>query len=356
MNVGLALYGRLDGRSGGFRYDRRLVEGLRAAGDDVEVIELPWRAYPRGLLDNVSGRWQSRLDVDVDVMLQDELAHPSLVRTNRQLEYPVVSVVHHLRSSERRRLGTLYRHVETRYLETVDGVVCNSRATRDAVLDTGAIAPEQAVVAPPGGDRFDPDIGPDEIRTRAERGPLGLVFVGNVIPRKGLTTLVSGVADVDADWELTVVGRPVDRRYERRARRLARKEGVTDRVTFAGEVPDEELATILRTGHALAVPSRYEGFGIVYLEAMSFGLPVVATTAGGAAEAVDHGETGFLVDPDDPRAVADAIRRFADRSQLAEMGVAARRRYERHPGWDESAGRIRRHLQDLLWERARGCS
>ncbi|HKL27942.1 MAG TPA: glycosyltransferase family 1 protein, partial [Natrialbaceae archaeon] len=109
MNVGLTLYGRLDERSGGFRYDRRLVEGLRAAGDDVEVIELPWRAYPRGLLDNASRRWRSRLEADVDVMLQDELAHPSLVRTNRRLDYPIVSVVHHLRSSERRRLSGLYR-------------------------------------------------------------------------------------------------------------------------------------------------------------------------------------------------------------------------------------------------------
>jgi len=356
MNVGLTLYGRLDERSGGFRYDRRLVEGLRAAGDDVEVIELPWRAYPRGLLDNASRRWRSRLEADVDVMLQDELAHPSLVRTNRRLDYPIVSVVDHLRSSERRRLSGLYRRIETRYLATVDGAICNSRATRDTVLETGSIAPEQTVVAPPGGDRFDPEITPAEIRTRAERGRLRLVFVGNVTPRKGLTTLVSGLAEVDADWDLTVVGRPVNRRYDRRARRLAREAGVEDRVTFAGETPDEELATILRAGHALAVPSRYEGFGIVYLEAMSFGLPVVATTAGGATEIVDHGETGFLVEPDDSGAVADAVRSFVDRSWLAEMGVAARRRYERHPGWDESVGRIRNHLKDVVTGQARRCS
>jgi len=107
MRVGLTVYGELDERSGGFRYDRQLVAGLREAGHSVAVVELPWRAYGRGLLDNGSRRLRRRLDVDVDVMLQDELAHPSLVRTNRHLDYPIVSVVHHLRASESRRLAPL---------------------------------------------------------------------------------------------------------------------------------------------------------------------------------------------------------------------------------------------------------
>ena len=137
MRVGLTLYGSLDGQSGGFRYDRRLVEGLRDAGDTVDVIELPRRRYARGLLDNLSPSLRDRLAVDVDVMLQDELAHPSLVRANRDLPYPIVSVVHHLRASEGRHLTGLYRAVERRYLGGVDAAVCNSTATRTAVTGTG---------------------------------------------------------------------------------------------------------------------------------------------------------------------------------------------------------------------------
>ena len=157
MKIGLTLYGGLDERSGGFRYDRQLVAGLRRAGDTVEVVELPWRAYGRGLLDNGSRALRRRLDVDVDVMLQDELAHPSLVRTNRHLTYPTVSVVHHLRASEPRSLRPLYRAVERRYLETVDGVVARAAAVHVAAaipdvtacgLATGSLLAEDFAVDP----------------------------------------------------------------------------------------------------------------------------------------------------------------------------------------------------------------
>ncbi|QKY16132.1 glycosyltransferase family 4 protein [Halorubrum sp. CBA1229] len=347
MRVGLALYGSLDERSGGFRYDRKLVEGLRRAGDSVEVVELPWRAYPHGLLDNASPTIRDRLRVDVDVMLQDELAHPSLVLANRDLPYPIVSVVHHLRASEPRRLSPLYRAVERRYLATVDGVVCNSAATRDAVTALG-VDPDATVVAPPAGDRFDPAIDDAAIGERADERPLRVAFVGNIAPRKGLDTLVEGVARAEAAVELTVVGRAVDEGHVADVRRLVRERGLGDRVRFAGRLSDADLGDTLRESHVLAVPSRYEGFGIVYLEGMSFGLPAVASRAGGAAETVADGETGVLVDPDDPDAVARALEGFAaDPDRLAEMGRAARRRYERHPSWDESTARVRRLLADV---------
>jgi len=150
MRVGLALYGEPRRAVRGFRYDRKLVEGLRRAGDTVEVVELPWRTYPRGLLDNALPDFGDRLRVDVDVMLQDELAHPSLLLANRDLPYPIVSIVHHLRASEPRRLSPLYRAVERRYLATVvDGVVCNSAATRDAVAALGVARDSTVVARPP---------------------------------------------------------------------------------------------------------------------------------------------------------------------------------------------------------------
>ncbi|EMA61760.1 glycosyltransferase family 4 protein [Halorubrum lipolyticum] len=348
MRVGLALYGSLDEQSGGFRYDRKLVEGLRRAGDAVEVVELPWRAYPRGLLDSALPGFRDRLRVDVDVMLQDELAHPSLVGHNRDLPYPVVGIVHHLRASEPRRLAPLYRAVERRYLETLDGVVCNSAATRDAVTALG-VDPDATAVAPPAGDRFDPAIDDDAIAARAGERPLRVAFVGNLAPRKGLDTLVEGLARADARVELTVVGRTVDEGHVADVRRLVRERGLGDRVRFSGRLSDNELADVLREGHVLAVPSRYEGFGIVYLEGMSFGLPAIASRAGGAVETVADGETGVLVDPDDPDAVARALDGFAaDPDRLAEMGRAARRRYERHPSWAESTVRVRRLLTDVV--------
>ncbi|WP_336338429.1 glycosyltransferase family 4 protein [Haloarcula brevis] len=348
MRVGLTLYGSLEAQSGGFRYDRKLVEGLRAAGDTVEVVELPWRAYHRGLLDNGSRALRRRLGVDVDVMLQDELAHPSLVYTNRALPYPIVSVVHHLRASEPRRLTPLYRAVERRYLDTVDAAVCNSRPTQRVVADLGV---DRTVVAPPAGDRFDPAIDDETIDDRARADPLRVVFVGNVTPRKGLDTLVDGVAAADAEVALTVVGTPADRDHLESVEASVRERGLSDRVSFAGRLSDDGLAATLEASHVLAVPSRYEGFGIVYLEGMSYGLPAVASRAGGATDLVTDGETGALVDPDDPAAVARELERFAaDRDRLAAMGRAARDRYEAHPDWDETTARVRQLLADVATE------
>jgi len=348
MNIGLTVYGSLDERSGGFRYDRKLVEELRRRGDTVDVVELPWREYARGLLDNASRTVRDRLEVDVDVMLQDELAHPSLVWQNRRVRYPVVSIVHHLRASEPRRLSRFYRAVERRYLGTVDAVVCNSTVTQDAVVDLG-VDQSATVVAPPAGDRFDPAIDSERIDDRAHNGPLQVVCVGNLEPRKGVDTLVEAVSMTGADVELTVVGRSVDTAYVTGIRERIRELSLDGCVELTGELTDRALAETLRAAHVLAVPSRYEGFGIVYLEGMSFGLPAIASRAGGATDIVSPGETGLLVDPDTPSAVARALTTLdADRDRLAEMGRAARRHYDQHPDWATTTARVRRLLRETI--------
>ncbi|EMA47200.1 glycosyltransferase family 4 protein [Halococcus saccharolyticus] len=355
MNVGLVCYGDLDTNTGGFRYDRQLVEGLRERGDHVEVIELPWRDYARGLLDGLSGRLLDRIDVPVDVIIQDELAHPSLVGLNARLrarrDVPIVAIVHHLRCSEAhsRPAKGLYRAVERRYLAGVDGAICNSEVTRATVED---LATTETVVAPPAGDRFDPTIDSATIDARArESGPLRVVFLGSLVPRKGLDTLIEGLSRLpDEHWRLRVVGSPdANPGYVSSVRRLVARLGVDDRVTFVGKLPDGALRDALGESHVLAMPSTHEGFGIAYLEGMSFGLPALATTAGGARSVVTHGETGFLLRPGDPGAVARAVRTLADdRERLTQMGTAARDCYETWPTWDETTDRVRTFLDGFV--------
>ena len=348
MKIGLVVYGELDTQSGGFHYDRQLMAELRADGDTVDVIELPWRSYPRGLLDNVSRRLRRRLTGDYDVLLQDELAHPSLAWTNQRLSTPIVSIVHHLRASENRRLRPLYRAVERRYLRSVDGVVCNSSVTRDVVTDLGVDA-ERTVIAPPAGDRFDPVIADEQIAERAREQPLRVLFVGSITPRKGVDTLIDGLAAADGDAELTVVGKPVDERYVSGCHDRVADHGLSGRVEFTGGIDDASLAAAFREHHVVAVPSQYEGYGIVYLEGMSFGLPAIASRAGGATDIVTDGDTGFLVDPGDSVAVADAITTLnADRDRLATMGQAARERYETQPDWTETAATVRGILDSVV--------
>ena len=357
MRVGLVIYGSLDTLSGGFLYDRMLVERLRSAGDQVEVISLPWRSYPRHLSDNLSSALYRRLqNAQLDLLLQDELNHPSLFWLNRRLKseisYPFVSIVHHLRWREARPAwqNRLYRWIERRYLQTLDSFVFNSEATRAAVQ--ALVGDRQtSVVAYPGGDRLRPKVTPRQITARAQqRGPLRILFIGNVIPRKELHTLLTALARLSKEnWRLEVVGNlTVDTAYAQAIRRQIAASGLTRQVALLGPLPDSGLAERLTVSHVLAGPSSYEGFGIVYLEGMGFGLPPIASNAGGASEFIAHGREGFLVNPGDVVALAQHIQELIqDRARLAQMSLAALERYRAHPTWAEGTGRIRGFLQTL---------
>jgi glycosyltransferase involved in cell wall biosynthesis len=95
----------------------------------------------------------------------------------------------------------------------------------------------------------------------------------------------------------------------------------------------------------MALPSSYESYGIVYVEAQQFGLPVIGTTEGAAKEIISHGDNGYLVPPEDPQALADLLQKLHhDRPLLLTMGRNALAAYIRHPRWDESCEIIRQYL------------
>lgn len=352
MHIGLVIYGSLDTLSGGYLYDRMLVRALEAAGHRVSIYSTPWRAYAQHLTDNGDAGWRRQLlAAPVDLWLQDELNHPSLFWLNRTLRRhhpaPIVAVVHHLRSSEEhpRRLLPLYRRVERAYLATLDGYLANSDTTH-ATVQALLGAPRPFTVAWPGADHLPAtaEIAADGIAARALlSAPLRILFVGNLIPRKGLHHLLDALAQVDSDWTLSIAGNadPHDG-YAQSIQRQIVTAGLAPRVRLLGRVDDATLVDLYRQHHLFAAPG-YEGFGIAYLEAHRFGLPVIALTTGAAREVVFDGQTGVLIAPGDGTALAAAITRFcADRELLAGMGMAARLRYTLHPTWAESmAGAVR---------------
>lgn len=355
MRIGFLLPGSLSLASGGFLYDRILVSALRSRGDSVSVISLPWRPFSRALAANLSPSLPRRLS-SFDLLLQDELAHPSLFLLNRRLKSgpcpPLVAIVHHLRSLEPRPWwqNRFLRSLERSYLRSLDAFVFNS-------LDTARTATSLAdtrlpsVVAYPAGDRLGATLTESAVLARcAAPGPLRLIFVGNLIPRKGLHTLLAALAQIDRSrWRLAVVGGASDAAYAASVRDQVRAHGMEANVTFHGAVPDNDLPRLLCESHVLAVPSSYEGFGIVYLEAMCFGLPVIATSAGGAVEVVEHGVNGFLVNPGDAPGLARCIARLsADRKLLSSMGVSGLRAFSRRPTWEDGTEVIYRFLHGLV--------
>ena len=349
MKIGLVIYGSLDTISGGYLYDRKLVEYLRAQGDTVEVISLPWRNYASHLADNL----RFRLPNNFDTLIQDELNHPSLIRANtRQHPYPVVSLVHHLRRSELRPKwkNDFYRIVEKKYLQSVDGFIFNSNTTK--IVVNGLIGDEKpSVIGYPPTDRFgDRVISEDEIRRRVNSDELRILFLGNVIYRKGLHTLLKAVKGQKSKVRVDVVGGlTAEPRYAYEMERYVLTHGLSSSVRFHGALDNEPLIELYKQAHVMVVPSSYEGFGIVYLEGMGFGLPAIGTRAGAASEVITHGEDGYLIEADDDVMLAKILDELSsDRDILARLSLNALKRFRSQPRWEEIASDIREFLQRMV--------
>jgi glycosyltransferase involved in cell wall biosynthesis len=361
MKIGFVIYGSLDTLSGGYLYDRKLVEYLRSQGDSVEIISLPWRNYAAHLTDNFWFRLpdviarrseattkQSPQSQKYDLIIQDELNHPSLIAANQgKHPYPIISLVHHLRCSELRPKwqNVFYRLIEKKYLQTVDGFIFNSKTTERAV-NSLLESRKPSVTGCPPTDRFGEPISEAEIENRAKTDPLRILFLGNVIERKGLHTLLRAVSSRQSALRVNVIGSLASEpRYVKQMQEFIAHHHLSSFVTFHGSLDKEVLAEKLRQAHVLVVPSSYEGFGIVYLEGMCFGLPALGTTAGAASEIISDGVDGFLIEPEDAKSLAAHLTSLAkDRGLLTRLSLNARQRYLRQPGWKETASNIREFL------------
>lgn len=212
---------------------------------------------------------------------------------------------------------------------------------------------------------FRPD-GERDARSRPHR----IMTVGRLVPRKGVGGTISALAQLARqgrdDIELVIAGgsRDAEHVHEdpdvQRLAALARAEGVEHLVTFRGQVSRTELPVLLRSADLVVCAPWYEPFGIVPLEAMAAGVPVVAAAVGGLIDTVVHGVTGLHVPPRDPDAIASAITTLlADPAGLAELGRAGAARARRQYTWDRVAadterayrGMVGRHRLDARFSR-----
>lgn len=343
MRIGLIIYGSLGTISGGYLYDRQLVNYLRSCGHMVEIISLPWRNYPLHILDNVRQLQLSHFDL----LLQDELNHPSLFLMNQRITIPKVAIVHHLRSSEEHPayLLPIYRQVEQQYLNSVEAFIFNSNTTR-AVVEQYLHHNKPYSVAMPAGNRL-ATIAEEEIKKRiAQARPLNILFVGNLIPRKGLDVLLQAIINMPV--RLIVIGSTiVDSDYTKRIQSFINTHNLTKQVCLLGQVNDTELGENFAKADVLTVPSQYEGFGIVYLEGMACGLPAIGTTAGAAHEIIAHGQNGFLIPPGDSPALTQYLSQLLDQYVLQKMSLAALRHFQIHPTWENTFHNVEHFLREL---------
>ena len=213
-----------------------------------------------------------------------------------------------------------------------------------AELTRMGLPPGRAAVVPCGvdADHFTPAGGADPSASLPRRARHRLVSVGRLVPRKGFAVVIEALAGLP-DTELVVVGgdephdgAPVPE--QRRLQRLADEHGVGERVRFAGQVPRADMPALLRSADAVVCAPWYEPFGLVPLEAMACGVPVVGTAVGGLLDSVVDGGTGLLVPPQDPVALRGALATvLADADLRAAFGRAGRRRVLERFTWPQVA-------------------
>lgn len=197
-------------------------------------------------------------------------------------------------------------------------------------------------------DRFAPEpTNPDAVARFRDRhaatvgeSDLTLGFVGGLHEYKGVFDIADAITQCETDASLLVAGDGPA--YEGLAER-------TVDATFLGAVPYEDIPAVYHAMDVFVLPSHTEGLPRVVLEAQATATPVVATRVGGVPEVVEDGETGQIVDPQDPAGLADAIDRLADdERKRTELGNAGRAAVERSYSWDELYSRYERFLEAVV--------
>jgi glycogen synthase len=271
------------------------------------------------------------------------------------------------------QLGSGYRvssWVEKTAYRNADGVVAVSEAMRADVHSLYGVAPERIRVIHNGIDlgQYRPRPDPAVLaRYGIDPGTPYLLFVGRITRQKGIIHLVSAVKHLRPGVQVVLcAGAPDTEEIGREmAERVgqARRETANPVVWIAQMVPKEDLIPLYTQAAVFVCPSVYEPFGIINLEAMACGTPVVASAVGGIKEVVVPGQTGLLVpleargatdfEPRDPgqfaRDLAAAVNGLlADPPGRERMGRLARERVERHFGWESIARRTYEFYQELV--------
>jgi glycosyltransferase involved in cell wall biosynthesis len=268
---------------------------------------------------------------------------------------PVVHTYHALGTVKRRHQGSADTSPKDRV--RLERLIGNS-ATRvvatctDEVRELGrmGLSGGRVSIVPCGVDceQFRP-----EGTVVPKRLPRRVVSVGRLVPRKGFADLIAALP-ANPDTELVIVGGP-DRKSLAtdpeavRLNELACALGVANRVRLVGQVPRERMPAVLRSADVVACVPWYEPFGIVPLEAMACGVPVLATAVGGLADTVVDGVTGVLVPPRRPTALAGALKALlADSVRCSFLGAAGRDRAESRYPWDRIAADTARVYEQCL--------
>ncbi|WP_240790200.1 glycosyltransferase family 4 protein [Roseomonas sp. HF4] len=341
--IHLLVPGPFDAISGGYIYDRRMVDGLRALGAAVEVVELPGsHPAPDEAATDGARAALAALPADARIVI-DGLGLPAFLPLAQDLaERRAVALIHHPTALEHgvpEATRTALKARERALFRACARIVCTSPLTARRLPEEFGADPERIGVVEPGTDPAP--------RATGSGGPgCAILSVGTLVPRKGHDVLLHALARLtDLDWSLTVAGdERRDAVHAHGLRALAEELGIASRVTFAGEVAGDALEALYARADLFALATRWEGYGMAAAEAMARGLPLAITAGGAIAEVVAEGSA--IVSPvDDHVSLSKGMRRpIFDPTLRAEMAEAAWQGGQRLPRWADRAAAFRDEL------------
>jgi len=342
LRVAFVTVGDTRRRTGGYLYHAEVFVRLRAMGVAVEEI-IPCGASPEEQERAVDLLFHLLDPSAFDVIVVDALTRivcaPHLDRWRG--ESPVVAMIHELPGVADPDVAERERGFEGPLLRS-DLLVCVSGHGRSILEDRGVPAVHIRVV-PPGFDRL--SVGdPPPVR---DNGPVRALCVGQWIPRKGILDLVRAwTARERLGTVLELIGETEADPGYADAIRDAIAAAPDSFINVRGPVDAAALAEAYAAADLFALPSRYEGYGIVFAEALAHGLPVVACDTGPIPELVGE-EAALLVPPEDVGALAEALDLLlSDAAVRRRMSEAARRRAENLPRWDDTAAEFLEVLRE----------
>jgi glycosyltransferase involved in cell wall biosynthesis len=228
---------------------------------------------------------------------------------------------------------------ETFVATRADGVRANSQAIIETLRELYGIEfrPGQVAVVPHGMEDRMSTLAGDPAGSKDGRF-VDVLFTGRLEPRKGIDILLQVIPQLCSRFEqarFVLVGEDSPQAGSAtrasRFRALHANAPFLDRVIFAGKVSDGELERHLSQCDIFVAPSHYESFGLVFLEAMMFGKPVIGCRAGGMPEVIDEGVTGLLAEPGDAKTLRAALSELlANRHKRESLGKAGRERFLQH--------------------------
>ena len=343
--LAVAVPGDLATATGGFAYDRRIMAELACLGWNIRVLNLgdgfpcPTAAARASAAAQLTGLPSQALVV-VDGLAFGALSEAALaLRESHRL----VALVHHplaLENGLSADEAAALHASEQAALKCARHIVVTSATTMRILAKDFQIPEQRLTVVEPGTDK-------PAAPARAQHETVALLSVGALVPRKGYDILVAALARIrHLPWSLSIVGDCTRSEATAQAVReqIARLE-LAGRIHLHGIASAHQLASLYAGADIFVLPSRFEGYGMAFTEAMAHGLPVVGTTVGALVETVPP-DAGVLVRPDDADALAEELARLIEAPDVRAR-LAAGARSALFPSWREQGVRFSRVLERI---------